>query len=445
MPTCGEIIGRLRRAHPRILLTGTEARRVSELVRTDGKAKAWFARLSSGARKILSQEPLRYEIPDGLRLLSVSRGVQERVYALALVHLLTRDARYAERAWRELESAANYRDWNPRHFLDTAEMAHAFAVGYDWLYGEFDGGQRKVLLDAMVEKGLGPAIECYDGKSGFGWWVKSRHNWNQVCNGGIGICALAVADERPRMASEVIQSALRSIRGAMLGYAPDGGWAEGPGYWSYATFYSVAFIEALSTALGTDFGLSGFAGFSETGSFPIYLTGPTGLLFNFADCGEKLGNAPQMLWLARKFSRANYAQYEMRVPKPHPLDILWLRGRPKKPEVDPPLDKYYRNVEVVTMRSAWGKKDALFVAFKAGDNEANHSNLDCGTFVLDASGCRWAIDLGPDDYNLPGYFGADRWKYYRMRSEGHNVLVINPGKGADQKPDAKTRIVRFES
>ena len=24
--------------------------------------------------------------------------------------------------------------WNPGHFLDTAEMMHAVAVGYDWLY-----------------------------------------------------------------------------------------------------------------------------------------------------------------------------------------------------------------------------------------------------------------------------------------------------------------------
>ena len=38
--------------------------------------------------------------------------------------------------------------------------------------------------------------------------------------------------------------------------------------------------------------------------------------------------------------------------------------------------------------------EALFIGFKAGDNRVNHSHLDLGTFVLDALGQRWAIDLG---------------------------------------------------
>jgi hypothetical protein len=97
------------------------------------------------------------------------------------------------------------------------------------------------------------------------------------------------------------------------------------------------------------------------------------------------------------------------------------------------------------MRSAWNDRDALFVGFKAGDNKANHSNLDLGSFVLDGDGVRWFVDLGADDYNLPGYFGSQRWSYYRMRAEGHNTLVLDPTKQPDQNPRAATQIVRFES
>ena len=32
-------------------------------------------------------------------------------------------------------------------------------------------------------------------------------------------------------------------------YGPDGAWAEGPGYWRYATQYNVVFLAALETAL----------------------------------------------------------------------------------------------------------------------------------------------------------------------------------------------------
>ena len=55
------------------------------------------------------------------------------------------------------------------------------------------------------------------------------------------------------------------------------------------------------------------------------------------------------------------------------------------------------------------------------------------------------MDLGADDYNLPGYFGRQRWNYYRLRAEGHNTLVLNPGATPDQDPAAVARITRFES
>ena len=64
---------------------------------------------------------------------------------------------------------------------------------------------------------------------------------------------------------------------------------------------------------------------------------------------------------------------------------------------------------------------------------------------FDALGVRWAVDLGADNYNLPGYFGGQRWTYYRLRAEGHNTIVVNPGRDPDQDPKAATRITKFES
>ena len=41
---------------------------------------------------------------------------------------------YAAKAKENLLEVCAFKDWNPSHFLDTAEMSHAVGVGYDWLY-----------------------------------------------------------------------------------------------------------------------------------------------------------------------------------------------------------------------------------------------------------------------------------------------------------------------
>ncbi|MCD6506225.1 heparinase II/III family protein [Candidatus Poribacteria bacterium] len=432
----------LKRDHPRLIITRDELERVKRAIGENEMARRYFERIKRQADKILSEPPVRYEIPDGLRLLGVSRRCLNRIYHLATMFRLSGDRRYKERAVRELKAAANFPDWNPRHFLDTAEMTHAFAIGYDWLYDSLSDGERRMIREAIIEKGIDPALRVYERG---GWWAKCNHNWNQVCNGGIAIGALAIADEIPDLADRVLGYALESIKIPMRMFNPDGGWAEGPGYWNYATSYNVYLLAALETALGTDFGLSDMPGFSETGYFCIYMTGPLWKTFNYADSGDRAPHASQMFWLARRFDKPVYAWYQhhMASHHVHPLDLLWFDPRSESPsEEGLPLDRWFHNVNVVFLRSRWEDERAIFIGFKGGDNKANHSHLDLGSFVLDADGHRWAVDLGADDYNIPGYFGRQRWSYYRLRTEGHNTITLN---GENQDPHAEAPIVDFKS
>lgn len=443
IPFAQEILARLNKSHPRLLASSNDFVQLKARIESDPLLRAWQTALDKQAQEILSAAPSRYEIPDGLRLLETSRRVLNRVYTLALLYRLEGDRKYAERTWQELEAAAKFKDWNPRHFLDTAEMTHAFAIGYDWLYDVWTDDQRAVLRQAMVEKGFKPALNLYRNHSG---WTRARHNWNQVCNGGIGMGAFALADVEPETSGEILHFALESIQLAMAEFAPDGAWKEGPGYWNYATSYNVTLLAALDSALGTDFGLHKMTGFRETGLFPLYLTGPIGRTFNYADGGDRSIRAPQLFWLARKFNQPVFAWAERQVATPSALDLLWFDSEGTGPKSAPlPLDKYFRGTEVATLRSDWENPKALYAGFKAGDNKANHSHLDLGSFVFDALGARWAVDLGSDDYNLPGYFGNQRWNYYRLRAEGQNTLVVNPGSGPDQDPSAAARIIRFDS
>ncbi len=447
----------LREGHPRLIFTPDRVAQLRADVAADRFPEGWVEAVRREADAVVEQPVSVYDLPDGKRLLSVSRRVVERAQLLGLMYLLSDEPRYRDRLWAELEAAAAFADWNPSHFLDTAEMTYGFAIGYDWLYDAWTPRQRQTLREAIVRLGLNEGLACYEGRGGHGWWVNATHNWNQVCNGGLTLGALAVAEDEPELAARIVSEAVRRIPAAMHDYAPDGGWPEGPSYWSYATRYNVAMIAGLETALGRDFGLAEQPGFDRAAMFPVYITGPTGFTFNYADTGEPdTLDGPEIFWLAQRFDLPAAARFELHqaATKPEPLHLIWyprdlLEGGENPPL---PLDHLFRETEVATLRSGWDP-DALFVGLKAGSNAANHSNLDLGSFVFEAGGVRWAIDLGKDNYNLPAYFdtrkNGTRWTYYRMRAEAHNTLVFAPREGSKPGPDqdfkARVHITGFES
>jgi hypothetical protein len=425
----------LRREHPRLIASSSDFARLRSLVKTDPVAGRMYDALKRQADTIRKQPPVVHVLI-GPRLLDQSRRALDRIYTLAIVYRISGDRVYLDRAVEELRAAAAFADWNPSHFLDTAEMTHAFAIGYDWLYADLSPEDRATIRRAIVEKGLDQAIPIYKEKR---WWTVAVHNWNQVCNGGITLGALAIADEEPARAEYIVSQSVESIKRAMNSYAPEGGWAEGPGYWQYATVYNVYYLAGLQTALGTDFGLSGTPGFAHAGDFRIYFQGPTGQTFNYADAHSGSGTAFEMFWLARQFKQPVFASDELRHlaagDRPHALDLLWYTPESVTPKAAGwPTTRMFRGVDVAFLRSAWDDPKALWVAVKGGDNAANHSHLDLGSFVLEKDGVRWAVDLGSDDYNMPGYFGKQRFTYYRLKTESHNTVLID-----DANQDAKAR------
>src|SRR5215471_52599 len=425
----------LRPEHPRLIASEDDFKRLRELVTSDAFAGKLYANLKQQADKMLDQPTVEHKLI-GPRLLDQSRRCLDRVYTLALVYRISGESKYLDRAVKELHAAAGFPDWNPSHFLDVAEMTHAFAIGYDWLFQKLTPDDRALFRKTIQEKGLDEAIKIYQKHN---WWTVAVHNWNQVCNGGITLGALAIADEDRDRAEYIVKQSIGSIQLAMASYAPEGGWAEGPGYWQYATSYNVYFLAALETALGTDFGLSSLPGFEHAGEFRIYFQGPTGT-FDYADAHPSAGSSPEMFWLAHRFSQPVFAWDELRHltsnRSPSALDLIWGQATGKSPSAAGwPLTRMFQGVNVAFLRSDWESPDAFWIGVKGGDNHANHSHLDLGSFVLDARGVRWALDLGSDNYNLPGYFGKQRFTYYRLRTESHNTVLID-GENQDTKAQA---------
>ncbi len=264
-----------------------------------------------------------------------------------------------------------------------------------------------------MEKGLRAELDHYERRFR---WVPRVNDWNQVCNSGLVAGPLAIADEEPDLARKIILGSRKSIENSMASYAPDGGWNEGPVYWRHGTDHFVRYIAALESALGTGLGCRRAQGFSETSLFRIHTTGPLGAPFNFADANERLWQAPHMYWLAQAFRRPEHAAHERDwfLDRPEIFDLIWSgAGERGESAAELARDKLFRGVEVACFRSAWNDRNALYVGFKgAGSANNGHSHLDAGSFVLDWQGQRWALDRGMERYQVPGYFGPQRWKYF---------------------------------
>ena len=459
IPERSEILSTLDKNHPRLILKNSCLQKLKKQYKTDKTLQRYIEDSLKQADKYMLKETVVYH-KKGKRLLKVSRECLRRVYALGLAYRWTADPNYAEKAKQELLAVSNFKDWNPMHFLDVAEMSHAVGIGYDWLYHYLDEQSRQKIKTAIIEYGMKPGLQAHGGSGSMpgnkdlvsGWWTRSSFNWNIVCNNGLIVGALAIAETDPQYAEQIIPYALASMPKALASYAPVGAWMEGPGYWDYATRYLAYGLSALDTSLGTDFGLSQFEGISKAGLFPIYMTGPTNLIFNFADCDddEERIPMPAMFWLAKKFDNQFIADNEHALLSDEhakPQHVVWyLPPSAKKPEPKD-LDKYFHGqVETAFFRSAWDDDDALFVGIKAGFNQVDHGHLDLGSFVMDALDERWVYDLGKDDYDLPGYWrrgkGQKRWTYYRLRSESHNVPVIN---SQNQDELAVAKFLKFNS
>ncbi len=132
--------------------------------------------------------------------------------------------------------------------------------------------------------------------------VRRDNNWNQVCNGGMVLSAIALLEIEPELAQTALKEARTNIPIALsAGYTPDGAYAEGTGYWAYGTVYSILTAEALRTAKLPGAGITEHPGFLESGDFKALAYGNSNLMFNYGDNKESKPNATAAIaWMSRE-------------------------------------------------------------------------------------------------------------------------------------------------
>lgn len=427
-------------AHPRLIMTKDKFASLKSHINDGSTTATLLEALRKEADDEYKKDLATYTLKEEYSLLEVSKSIQYRVAYLALAYNIFDDDKYAKRAYQELENACKFADWNPYHFLDTAEMCTAFAYGYDWLYDWMNEEQRALLRKNIIEKGFNQVMVDYKNTHAekdrtYYWYnAKKMENWQFVCTGGINLAALAIGDESD--ATEIAGTVLdygykRAYYAQRAAYNnTDGSYIEGLGYWDYATYYIGLQSSALMSTTGTDYGLADKERLAKSAEFIHYMSSNVPLSFSFGDDRDSRNTGwPVFLWLGDFLDEPKYTQMRLNNLKEtgrdedgfHYLDVIWIDESKQGAEgVDDPLDWVSVGASNASLRTSWDKS-GLVAALHSGENNYDiHGHYDLGSFYVENDGQRFFTDLGNESYTLD-----NRKHSYRVKAEGHNTLVIN--------------------
>jgi hypothetical protein len=441
------MVDKITAKHPRIIMTDERVGEIQALLRTDADLQKLVKHLEQLGDFICQQPVATYNLVGNKRkrLLRTSRLVLARANTLGVLYRLDGKTKWKQRLVEELKAVCAFPDWHHKHYLDTAEMSAAVALGYDWLYNDLSKDERAIIRDGLVRHGIDTGLRG-------GWWVQTHNNWNQVCHCGLTLAALTLADEVPEKAEKLLQSAKANHIRSLEVYAPNGVYPEGPGYWNYGTSFSIFMSSALMSTIGSDWGILARPGFADSFEYRMQVEGPIGAVVNYADGGDRAGPSPCHYYMAGRTGTPGFSTFAMRslardlstisskthktkdksVNRFFPLAIAWYV--PETKAAKQPLDWFAtgdQGVNLALMRSAWGDRDALFASLKAGSLVENHGHLDTGSFILDVKGIRWSSDPGSEReiYDRKDSWGkgqdAFRWTFLRANNFGHSTLTIN--------------------
>ncbi len=380
---------------------------------------------------------------------------------------------------------SKWEHWGEGHYLDCADGAVEFALGFDWIYPAFEakGAEGEAQLREMAEalfvlgvevgyeaatrqKNTGAGVnvtytsrltnvtnenllnrlnnvgDSFSGLharvgSGGNWHFRWTNNWQSVCLSGMIISALAIMeyDDMTDVCAGLIEMLLPRVELSVHHYAPDGSYSESPSYWEYSTRTFMLYLAALESAAGTSYGILDTVGLHESYYFVLNICDNNFYPWNFHDGSRSRINCATFYMAAKFFDDPNLAKARANMIKDFGIgvemyDLLFydeamLEGE----DTELPLDYYGKNIETVTMRSSWDK-NGIFAGLHAGANNVVHGDIDSGNFYLATGGYLWFGDRGSENYNISNFKHGDyftnkyRYLYYNKSIASHNSLYL---------------------
>lgn len=459
--------------HPYLYFNKSEVEGIKKRIKEDQESGRIMARFLAEANSLLYM-PVDHEIPErgthvraGWTSVDQANAYERKMNTysinaqkLAFVFQISGEDKYAQKAFEFAEVVCEMPVWvsqahefpiiysrvmpwnvpdNQVNFnfdIRTASLGERMACVYDWTYEALDKAQRDRIRGTLLEKVVTPVRGDYE----FHWWATSyRCNWTGVCNGGLGVTALALLKDHPTLADVVAESYNR-INKMMNEIGVDGGWQEGGSYWHYGLHHSTRFAIGLKRMSQGKYNLFENERLAANPvAVPVYLFIPPDKSVDFGDSNpNKIGstdflnlittetNSAEGAWYRNQILGKGNNIYDLIFPKPK------IQGAPPKIP-----SRHFKTIDWWVMRSDFTDPNKVTLAGKAGKNDdPHHGHLDIGHFILYWKGQAFIKDAGRPYYDEE-YFDEARWDYPQAASAGHNVIMVNgeqqiPGKLKDQ-------------
>lgn len=431
----------LLKTQPRLVLNADLEKLVKSKLKSDPVIQNLYKAVQANAVKIQGKPLLERKL-EGRRLLGVSREMLYRMNMLGMVYRIEKDPKILARINDEVIAVCNFKDWNPSHYLDVAEMSMAVAIALDWTAGKLPKSTIEMAKTALIEKGIKPSWPENGKNPG---WAFGHNNWNQVCNGGMIAASIAIAEKDPELAAKTIARALDGTVNALVQYQPDGVYPEGSTYWAYGTSFTIMTAAMLESAFRTDFGIADYPGLKESAVYRVLMNTPSGWYYNFADCGDKRseGGDVALAWFASKTGNKSFFEKERFLKPTEELGelsrisgaaLVWMSQYVEKDGVKVPQNWKGDGSNPIVIFNGHESNPGYYFGGKGGRGTTSHGNMDAGSFIFELNGVRWSIDPGNQGYNTLEQAGFDlwnstqngqRWTLLTKNNYGHSTITIN--------------------
>ncbi len=457
-------------AHPRLWLDARERDTLGQAVRADRSHLGWDAFFASAVRPWVDRDPVAepQPYPGNKRTPALWRKMyidcQELLYAvrhLAVAAKVQGDAALLAQARRWLLHIAAFDLEGATALVYNDEaafrIAGALAWGYDWLYDDLSEDERATVRAALSARLEDVAVHVID-HARIHLFPYDSHAVRSVASVMVPAC-IALLGEHPR-AQEWLDFAIDYYDTL---YSPwggaDGGWAEGPHYWTTAMAYLIDAGNLLRKYTGHDIYRRVF--FRNTGMFPLYTKAPDTTRCGFGD-DSTLGDLPSLKvgynirhfaavtgnghlqWYFEKICDLakgtegefyNYGWWSFAFD-----ELQYRHDWPQVEAVEPgdlPLMRHFKDVGWVAVQRDLHDADEhlQFVTKCSPYGSISHSHGDQAAFLLFAHGEELAIQSG---YYIG--FGTSMHRNWRRLTKSKNAILID-GRGQYAGAD-KSRQIR---